>query len=132
MFCALIFDIFKSNITFKSYYCFIFLFNFILIFILVQCPYKKVRKIPPNGSIIEKINTQTQLKWSLFNSNVGPYAFENRFSFPKKISIFKLLLIFICHLLFYTALCVRVCISSCVVHRYVWNLAIWASLEFTI
>lgn len=44
----------------------------------MQCPYKKLRKIPANDSILEKINTQTQLKWTLYNSNVGPYAFENR------------------------------------------------------
>lgn len=46
---------------------------------IFQCPYKKVKKIPARGYIEERINTATHLKWSLYNSNVGPYAFDNRF-----------------------------------------------------
>lgn len=38
-----------------------------------------MKKIPARGYIEERINTATHLKWSLYNSNVGPYAFDNRF-----------------------------------------------------
>lgn len=65
----------------------IFLFNQCSsqFFFCLQCPYKKVRKIPARSYVVERINTATQLKWSLYNSNVGPYAFENRY----KSSIFQ-------------------------------------------
>lgn len=60
-------------------------------FHFVQCPYKKIRKVPPLNSILERINTQTQLKWSLFNSNVGPYAFDNRCGCWKCLAIWSIL-----------------------------------------
>ncbi|XP_031628030.1 heparan-alpha-glucosaminide N-acetyltransferase [Contarinia nasturtii] len=43
----------------------------------VACPYKKLKRIPARSYIVERINTATQLKWSLYKSNIGPYAFEN-------------------------------------------------------
>ncbi|XP_055297749.1 heparan-alpha-glucosaminide N-acetyltransferase isoform X3 [Sitodiplosis mosellana] len=47
----------------------------------IACPYKKLKKIPARSYIVERINTATQLKWSLYKSNVGPYAFQNSTAF---------------------------------------------------
>lgn len=108
----------------------------------VQCPYKKLRKVPAHDSIVERINTQTQLKWSLFNSNVGPYAFDNRFDFLKissdrinfKSDIdFLFLLLFLFFFFYCLCRCHRYMMCVCKVHQYVWsNRTIWASLVFII
>lgn len=49
-------------------------------FIYSQCPFKKLRKIPARSNVLQRVETDTQLKWSVYSSNVGPYAYDNRFS----------------------------------------------------
>lgn len=64
---------------FAIFLCYLTIYICIETYLLhFQCPFKKLRKIPAKGYVLQKINTDTNLRWSIYDANIGPYAFGNR------------------------------------------------------